>query len=80
MTVHCRGDCTRQCTPGDDCVVDGIFLPTPFTGFRGVRAGLIADTYLECMHIVRQKKSYDELGQARLLRTRARTHSRRRQI
>ena len=62
MTVQARGACTRMCTPGDNVTLTGIFLPTKFTGFRAVKAGLIADTYLECMSVDRHKKSYVELG------------------
>jgi DNA replication licensing factor MCM7 len=38
--------------------MDAIFLPTPYQGYKGVRAGLLADTYLEGMRIVQHKKSY----------------------
>ena len=62
MTVQAHGSCTRQCSPGENVTITGIFLPTKFTGFRAVRAGLIADTYVECMSIKRHKKSYQELG------------------
>lgn len=40
--------------------ISGIFLPTPFTGFRAMRAGLVADTYLEAMSITHFKKRYEE--------------------
>lgn len=62
MTVHAKQSCTRKCSPGDCITVSGIFLPTPFTGFKAIRAGLIANTYLEAQNIDRQKKSYEELG------------------
>lgn len=29
-------------------------------GFKAIRAGLIADTYLEAMNVYKHKKSYDE--------------------
>lgn len=35
-----------------------MFLPTPYQGYKGVRAGLLADTYLEAMRINQHKKSY----------------------
>ena len=58
MTIHVRGELTRACLPGDNLTIGGIFLPTPYTGFRAMRAGLIADTYLEAMSIQKHKKSY----------------------
>lgn len=61
MTVHLCGELTRSAMPGDQLTVSGMFLPTPYTGYRAVRAGLTADTYLEGMHIQSHKKTYDEL-------------------
>ncbi|KAB8233328.1 DNA replication licensing factor MCM7 [Aspergillus alliaceus] len=60
MTVHCHGSLTRQLNPGDVVDIAGIFLPTPYTGFRAIRAGLLTDTYMEAQHITQHKKSYDE--------------------
>jgi DNA replication licensing factor MCM7 len=41
--------------------VTGIFIPTPYQGFKGVRAGLLTDTYLECHHVSQLRKSYESL-------------------
>ena len=60
MTVIARGDLTRKVNAGEVTTISGIFLPTPFTGVRAIRAGLIADTYLEAMDIDLDKKSYDD--------------------
>ncbi|EAU34895.1 DNA replication licensing factor mcm7 [Aspergillus terreus NIH2624] len=60
LTVHCHGALTRQLNPGDVVDIAGIFLPTPYTGFRAIRAGLLTDTYLEAQHITQHKKSYNE--------------------
>ncbi|PYH87445.1 MCM-domain-containing protein [Aspergillus ellipticus CBS 707.79] len=60
MTIHCHGSLTRQLNPGDVVDVAGIFLPTPYTGFRAIRAGLLTDTYMEAQHITQHKKSYNE--------------------
>ena len=62
MSVHCRGDMTRKCTPGDIVTIDGIFLPQKVaeSGFRALKAGLISTTYLEAQNIVVHKKSYDD--------------------
>ncbi|CAN0344498.1 unnamed protein product [Pylaiella littoralis] len=61
MTVHCRGGLTRTCSPGDIVSIGGIFLPVRYSGFRAMKAGLIADTYLHAQHIFRHKKSYEEM-------------------
>src|SRR5277367_663813 len=61
LTIHCNGNLTRQINPGDVVDVAGIFLPTPYTGFRAIRAGLLTDTYLEAQHITQHKKAYQDL-------------------
>ena len=35
-----------------------IFLPTPYTGFKAIRAGLLADTFLEAHAVEHMKKRY----------------------
>lgn len=45
---------------GDIVSISGVFLPVRYQGFRAMKAGLIADTYLQAQHIFRHKKSYDE--------------------
>ncbi|GKU87005.1 hypothetical protein SLEP1_g1467 [Rubroshorea leprosula] len=50
MTVHLRGELTRKVAPGDVFELSGIFLPIPYTGFRALQAGLVADTYLEAIY------------------------------
>ena len=61
LTVHCNGTLCRQINPGDVVDVSGIFLPTPYTGFKAIRAGLLTDTYLEAQSINQHKKTYDDL-------------------
>ena len=46
MTVYAMGETTRQALPGDHVTITGVFLPTPYTGFKQIRVGLLADTYL----------------------------------
>jgi DNA replication licensing factor MCM7 len=58
MTIHLYGTLTRTVNPGDVINVGGIFLPTPYTGFRAVRAGLLQDTFVEAMHVHQLKKQY----------------------
>ncbi|EJD53171.1 MCM-domain-containing protein [Auricularia subglabra TFB-10046 SS5] len=61
MTVHVQGDWCRSVNPGDIINVGGIFLPTPYTGFQAIRAGLLTDTYIEAHNIVQHKKQYTEM-------------------
>lgn len=61
MTVHAYGNQTRSMNPGDVVHLGGIFLPTPYTGFQAIRAGLLTDTYLEIHHIHQLKKQYSEM-------------------
>ena len=49
-----------QVSPGDVVAVSGIFLPIPFTGFRAIRAGLTADTFLDAMAVDHYKKRFSE--------------------
>lgn len=35
-------------------------MPTPYQGYKGVRAGLLADTYIEGMRLTQHKKSYND--------------------
>ncbi|CAO1623371.1 unnamed protein product [Jaminaea pallidilutea] len=61
MTIHLYGPLTRSLSPGDVADVAGIFLPTPYTGFKAVRAGLLTDTYLDAQHVHQLKKQYDAM-------------------
>ena len=61
LTIHCHGELTRQITPGDVLDIAGVFLPTPYTGFKAIKAGLLTDTYLEAQHVTQHKKAYDEI-------------------
>lgn len=61
MVVHLQGDLTRQLSPGDIVHLGGIFLPTPYSGFQAIRAGLLTDTYLEAHDVHQLKKQYSEL-------------------
>ncbi|CAO1630747.1 unnamed protein product [Parajaminaea phylloscopi] len=61
MTVHLYGPLTRSLNPGDLADVAGVFLPTPYTGFKAVKAGLLTDTYLDAQHVHQLKKQYDAM-------------------
>ena len=42
---------TRKALPGDHIIVTGIYLPRPYTGMNGLRAGLLTDAYILGMSI-----------------------------
>eukprot|EP00775_Hariotina_reticulata_P009818 gene9818-9976_t len=44
---------------GDTVCLGGVFLPEPFTGWKALKAGLLASTYLEVMEVQQLKQSYD---------------------
>lgn len=61
LTILCHGALVRQISPGDLIDCGGIFLPTPYTGFKAMRAGLLTDTYLEAQHVIQHKKAYEHM-------------------
>lgn len=61
LTILCYGSLVRKVSPGDVADFSGVFLPTPYTGFQAMRAGLLTDTYLEAHHIVQHKKAYVDM-------------------
>lgn len=61
LTVHCHGALARQINPGDVVDIAGIFLPTPYTGFKAIKAGLLTDTYLEVQYVHQHKKGYESM-------------------
>lgn len=61
LTVLCHGSLVRQVNPGDVVDISGVFLPTPYTGFQAMKAGLLTDTYLEAHYIRQHKKAYSEM-------------------
>lgn len=63
MTVHCKGEQTRLCGPGDVVTISGIFLTVSYKGFKAMKAGLQADTYIDASLIEKQKQSYDKLDE-----------------
>ncbi|ODV82318.1 DNA helicase and DNA replication licensing factor [Suhomyces tanzawaensis NRRL Y-17324] len=59
LTIHVNGDLVRSLNPGDTVDVSGIFMPSPYTGFRALKAGLLTETYLEAQYVRQHKKQYD---------------------
>ncbi|KAI9744071.1 MAG: Mcm2-7 hexameric complex component [Claussenomyces sp. TS43310] len=62
LTILCHGALVRRISPGDEVDCAGIFLPTPYTGFKAIRAGLLTDTYLEAQYVNQHKKAYEDLA------------------
>ncbi|KAN0064151.1 DNA replication licensing factor MCM7 [Thecaphora frezii] len=61
MTIHVYGPLTRSMNPGDVVHVGGMFLPTPYSGFKAIRAGLLTDTYLDAQYVHQLKKQYNAM-------------------
>ncbi|KAG9943571.1 MCM-domain-containing protein, partial [Aureobasidium melanogenum] len=61
LTIYCHGSLARQVNPGDVVDIAGIFLPTPYTGFKAIKAGLLTDTYLEAQYVHQHKKAYESM-------------------
>ena len=60
-TVQVRGENTRVCKPGDDVTISGVFLPERISPYQQMQQGLVATTFIECLHIERHKKNYADL-------------------
>jgi DNA replication licensing factor MCM7 len=60
ISVKLNGEVTRTCTAGDNVTISGIFLPQPYTGFKAMKNGHLADTYLDATHVAQMRKSYAE--------------------
>lgn len=61
ILIHVNGDLVRSMNPGDIVDVAGIYLPSPYTGFRALKAGLLTETYLEAQSVAQHKKQYEAL-------------------
>ncbi|CAK9439550.1 DNA replication licensing factor MCM7 [Lodderomyces beijingensis] len=59
LSIHVNGEMVRAMNPGDTVDVSGIFMPSPYTGFRALKAGLLTETYLEAQYVRQHKKQYD---------------------
>lgn len=62
LSVYCRGELTRQAHPGDVITVDGVFLPQRVaeSGYRAMKAGLMATLFVEAQNVQVHKKSLEE--------------------
>jgi DNA replication licensing factor MCM7 len=61
LNLQAKGYMVGKCSPGDIIQCTGIHMPTPYTGFKGMRAGLIHDTFIEVYDIQKEKKTYKEI-------------------
>ncbi len=61
MAVWGEGAMTRQVSPGDIVTIGGIFLPQRQPGFKGLKAGLLSDTYIVAQDFFKHKKGYAEI-------------------
>lgn len=61
LTIHVNGPLVRSMIPGDVVDVTGIYLPSPYTGFRALKAGLLTETYLETQYVFQNKKKFASL-------------------
>ena len=60
LKIQAKGLMVGKCSPGDIVTVTGIHMPTPYSGFKAMKSGLIHDTYIESFNILKEKKSYKE--------------------
>jgi len=67
ITVYLFGENTRLLSCGDKVTLSGIWLTIPRSGFREMKGGLTANTYLEAMTITKKKKGYDIAHQSQQL-------------
>ena len=66
LSVICKGEITRTCSPGDICTIDGIFLPQKTSSsYYNASSGLMTTTFLEAMHIHIEKQQYHILQDKR---------------
>lgn len=68
MIIRCHGEVTRSCTPGDVVVISGVFLATRAEGFKALKSGLQAETYVEAFKIERTKQNYTTIEAMELTR------------
>ena len=61
INMRLYGELCRTVKPGDEVTVSGIFLPTPYVGYRAIRAGLAADVYIEVTHLIPAKQQYSDI-------------------
>lgn len=66
LHIYCisslTGEQTRACGPGDIITISGVFLSIRHPGYRGIKAGLQSNVYVESLLIEKQKLGYNDVG------------------
>lgn len=58
LGLHLKGPLVRSVNPGDLVDIAGVYMPRPYTGFKGMKAGLITDSYLDVQRVQNLKEQY----------------------
>jgi len=62
ITVHCKGEVTRRCGPGDIVTISGIFMAQRSNAaFQALKSGLQTSTYLDACTVERHRQSYTDM-------------------
>ncbi|OAF67001.1 DNA replication licensing factor MCM7 [Intoshia linei] len=59
ITIHCRGDLTRLCQPGDHVIISGTFLPSLKNDAKSKKYGLINDTFIDAHAVIKVNNEED---------------------
>lgn len=76
LVVHVSGPLVRTVSPGDGVDISGIFMPSPYTGFQALKAGLLTETYLLAQDIMQHKQVYSSIDLTQEMRDRIQELSR----
>lgn len=60
VTIRVKGELTRYVKAGDIATFSGLYLPEPHQGYQALKAGLVARTFIEALHIRKEKETYAE--------------------
>lgn len=60
LTVYALGECVKQCSPGDQVTIHGIYLPTINNNSNFSGSKLIHNTFIEAFKIIKHKLSYKD--------------------
>ncbi|OEJ83051.1 DNA replication licensing factor MCM7 [Hanseniaspora osmophila] len=68
LTIHVNGDeMVRKLIPGDIVDITGVYLPSPYTGYKALKAGLLTETYLLCQDVKQHKRRQEDYNSSELL-------------
>ncbi|KAL1132399.1 hypothetical protein AAG570_010354, partial [Ranatra chinensis] len=66
MTIFCRGEMTRKCSPGDHVEITGVLFPLLRSGWKQLQQGLLSETYMEAHAVESLSKLEDKLQEGEL--------------